>query len=166
MIFTSPDILSTSCFVVLCIAIILVFFRSVYKVEKKIIHVAFPLLLWLGLFSNAVYLGLISPNIPKNIIMAFIASNLVAVMIGFSPVGRRISKNLSIKSLIAFQMFRLPLELILHSWVQQGTIPQTMTWTGYNFDIISGIIAVTGYFLVDRHHWVAWYVNIVGFALA
>lgn len=165
MTFTEPDFLSTNCFIVLCLAIVLVFLRSVYKIDKKILHVAFPLFLWLGLFSNAVYLGLISPNIPKNIIMAFTASNLVALMIGFSPVGRRLSKNLTIKSLIAFQMFRLPLELILHYWVKQGTIPQTMTWTGYNFDIITGIIAVTGYFLVDRHRWVAWYVNIIGFSL-
>ena len=97
--------------------------------------------------------------------MAFFAvSNGMAVLLGLSPVGRWIATGVPVGALVAFQGFRLPLELILHAWAEGGTIPGTMTWSGSNFDIVSGIVAL-GAAPFARHRAVAWAANLVGFAL-
>ena len=57
-----------------------------------------------------------------------------------------------------------PLELVLHAWSEQGTIPQTMTWTGANLDIVSGMISLALAPFATRRS-VAWTVNIIGFVL-
>ena len=60
---------------------------------------------------------------------------------------------------------RLPLELILHAWAHQGTIPSTMTWTGQNWDIVSGGAALLAAPLARRHRVAAWCANVIGMAL-
>ena len=63
------------------------------------------------------------------------------------------------------QSFRLPLELILHSWVHQGVIPETMTWTGQYFDILSGIASLILGLLVYKNicaRAMAWLANFIG----
>jgi hypothetical protein len=79
-------------------------------------------------------------------------------------VGRWWATGLPISVLVAFQGFRLPLEIVLHWWVEDGTIPQTMTWTGSNLDVISGIVAI-GAAPFARRRAVAWLANLVGIVL-
>jgi hypothetical protein len=38
------------------------------------------------------------------------------------------------------QVFRLPLELVLHQWYGEGVLPIQMTYAGSNYDIASGIL--------------------------
>ena len=45
-------------------------------------------------------------------------------------------------ALVLFQAFRLPLELLLHEWFSQRVIPQAMTYSGQNIDIIAGALAL------------------------
>jgi hypothetical protein len=70
-----------------------------------------------------------------------ILANLGAVALALSPIGREL-RTLPERWLIGFQAFRLPLELVLHAWVLAGSIPPQMTWTGRNWDIATGILAV------------------------
>ena len=85
--------------------------------------------------------------------------------LALSPVGRQFAAQVPLAALVGFQAFRLPLELVLHSWVAQGTIPGTMTWTGQNWDIISGLTALVCASFATRHRAAARIANIVGFAL-
>lgn len=101
------------------------------------------------------------PRLP----LFFAVVNLVAVAFALSPMGKTLSVGLPLSSLILFQGFRLPLELILHAWAGQGVIPTTMTWSGSNFDIVSGILAFVCYSFADKHRWVAWVFNVVGLGL-
>jgi hypothetical protein len=71
----------------------------------------------------------------------------------------------SLAWLVGFQGFRLPLELVLHDWYASGTIPETMTWSGSNWDILSGIFALLSCFFVNDRRWLAWVFNIVGIIL-
>jgi hypothetical protein len=57
------------------------------------------------------------------------------------------------------------LELILHSWANQGTIPTTMTWTGRNWDIVSGVVALLAAPLAGRSPAAAWLANATGLVL-
>jgi hypothetical protein len=69
------------------------------------------------------------------------ASNAVAIVVAFSRLGRRLAVELPVWALVAFQAFRLPLELVLHEWYRQGSIPIQMTFDGHNFDIVTGALA-------------------------
>jgi hypothetical protein len=45
-------------------------------------------------------------------------------------------------ALVGFQAFRLPLELLMHQAAADGIMPWVMSYSGYNFDIVSGITAL------------------------
>jgi hypothetical protein len=60
----------------------------------------------------------------------------------FSPLGRRLTHHLPLWTLIAVQSFRFPLELAMHSMSNRGVMPEQMTYTGSNFDILTGLTAI------------------------
>jgi hypothetical protein len=85
--------------------------------------------------------------------------------LALSPVGRRVATTIPLTVLVGFQAFRLPLELVLHEWANQGTIPETMTWTGQNWDIASGVLALVAAPFATRFPVIVRIANIIGFAL-
>jgi len=123
------------------------------------------LALWLGPQALLVASGRMT-SLPFNGLPFFFGPILVVwTGLALSPVGRRLAATIPLAALVAFQIFRLPLELVLHSWVAQGTIPGTMTWSGQNWDIISGLTALLCAPLAGRFRWAARLANVVGFAL-
>jgi hypothetical protein len=44
--------------------------------------------------------------------------------------------------LVGFQSFRLPLELLMHEAYEAGLMPVQMSYSGLNFDIVTGASAV------------------------
>lgn len=119
---------------------------------------------WLLAFSLFVASGLLEQRPFPLIPITFATLNLVAVVYALSAAGRSLAVNLPLQALVGFQAFRLPLELVLHAWVEQGTIPMAMTWSGANFDIVSGITAAA-LAPFARRPAVAWVANVIGFAL-
>lgn len=98
-------------------------------------------------------------------VVFLVASNLAGFGFAFSPVGTALAAGMPTGALVAFQTFRLPLEFVLHQWAEAGTIPETMTWTGQNLDIVSGIVCLVLAPVAARHRAAAWTANVVGFAL-
>jgi len=45
--------------------------------------------------------------------------------------------------LVGWHAFRLPLELVMHRAAEDGLMPKVMSFSGYNFDIVSGIVALS-----------------------
>lgn len=123
------------------------------------------LAVWLGLLSVLVLSDLM-PALPLAGLPFFFGAVLVSgLAVGLSPFGGKLAAGVPIAALVGFQAFRLPLELVLHTWSQQGTVPETMTWSGQNWDIVSGILALAVLPWVGRHKSLAWVANLVGFAL-
>jgi len=77
---------------------------------------------------------------PLLLLLAF--SLLVAVALGQSRFGDRLQRGLPLWVLVGFQAFRLPLEFVLHRAASDGTMPVEMSFSGYNFDILSGASAL------------------------
>jgi len=74
-------------------------------------------------------------------------------------------QSVPIAGLIGFQVFRVPVEMVLHRLYVEGLVPVQMTYAGYNFDIVSGTLAaiVGVWALVNRPPtWVVLAFNIVG----
>ena len=105
---------------------------------------------------------------PPPFLVLLLLSAVGTVLLARSRFGERLARGLPMAVLVGFQAFRLPLELLLERAAQDGTMPVEMSFSGYNFDIVSGASALLlGVFLVYRSaskRWVlAW--NVLGLLL-
>jgi hypothetical protein len=87
---------------------------------------------WLGRFESR----------PPPIMIWFLSMIVMTLALAWSGFGRRFADKLPLVALIGFQAFRLPLELVMHRAAVAGLMPNVMTFTGYNFDIVTGATAL------------------------
>lgn len=87
---------------------------------------------WLGRFELR----------PPPIVIWFASMIVMTLALAWSGFGRRFADKLPLAALIGFQAFRLPLELVMHRAAVAGIMPNVMTFTGYNFDIVTGATAL------------------------
>jgi hypothetical protein len=59
--------------------------------------------------------------------------------LAFSPLGTRLARGLGVAGLVGFQVFRVPLELLLYRLYGEGVVPVQMTFAGFNYDVLSGL---------------------------
>jgi hypothetical protein len=66
----------------------------------------------------------------------------IALWVGIasSRIGRALA-SLPLAALIGFHAFRLPLELLMHAAATAGVMPREMSYSGWNFDIVTGVTA-------------------------
>ena len=159
---------SLAAFTVIVVAVVTAFLWAVhhsYRNGKAVAFAALALAVWLGGLSLLVASGRM-PGLPlSGLPFFFFPILVVCIGAGLSPFGARLATSVPLAALIGFQAFRLPLELVLHSWAAQGVIPGTMTWTGQNLDIISGVLALSSAPLANRFPLAARIANVFGFAL-
>jgi hypothetical protein len=99
--------------------------------------------LWLSVTYTASSQGLLRfDSAPPTMTLAFVAMTAIAVGLGVSAVGRRLADGLPLAMLVGVQAFRLPLELMLHRAYETGLMPEQMSYSGLNFDILTGISAL------------------------
>jgi hypothetical protein len=125
---------------------------------------------WMGVTWLAADAGLLRrwDLVPPPLIFLIVGIAGLAVTIAFSGYGNRLITGLPIALLIALQGFRLPLEMAMHEMYERGVMPVQMSYSGRNFDILTGISAFVVAWLVasgrgGRRLIVAW--NTLGFAL-
>ncbi len=167
---STPSLIAFLCvvyFVVGC------YLEAIYLSERKlggnpgarVAQFSFLLGTWLGIMAFFVRSGALASSPMPAFPIFFLLMNGGALALGLSRFGKNISITLPLWALVGFQAFRLPLELVLHSWADQGTIPGTMTWTGQNFDSISGILALVCAPLSLKSKAAGWVANFAGIAL-
>jgi hypothetical protein len=66
----------------------------------------------------------------------------IAIVLAFGGVGTRLAQYIPLWALVAIQSFRLPLELAMHALSERGIMPAQMSYSGRNFDIVTGATAV------------------------
>jgi hypothetical protein len=97
-----------------------------------------------------------------------LAVGILGVAVPLSPVGTLLVRGLPLWFLVGFQVFRFPLELLMHRAYVEGVMPVQMSYSGRNYDIVTGITAgVLGVWLARRpvRRWVVMSWNILGFVL-
>jgi len=125
---------------------------------------------WLALPAVLAARGVLGgfSRMPPPFALMMIALVAATVALAFSPLGTRLVQHAPVHTLIGYQVFRIPLEFWLQAMHRHGAIPEQLTWSGLNFDVLSGITAL----LVASMAWrgqasrrliAAW--NWLGFAL-
>jgi hypothetical protein len=98
--------------------------------------------LWVVLTGVVAKRGLLHFEPPPTMLVAIVASLAFAIGLAVSPIGKRIAIGIPIAALVGYQGFRVIVELLLHRAYVEGLMPVQMSYSGRNFDIISGITAV------------------------
>ena len=100
--------------------------------------------LWLGVTAIAALSGLLSKldAFPPPFVVMMVSMLAVAFAMGFSSFGKSVAANTSFFVLIALQSFRLPLEFVMHHAFEKKIMPIQLSYSGYNFDVITGLGAV------------------------
>jgi hypothetical protein len=101
--------------------------------------------------------------------MAVMIVSVVALglLLGLSRAAADTAAEVPLAILIGLQAFRLPLELVMHRAATLGIMPVELSYSGYNFDIVTGTGALL-LFLAMQAGWrvparVIWVWNIWGF---
>jgi hypothetical protein len=105
---------------------------------------------------------------PPPFALLVVALVALGVAIAFSPLGWRLATGLPLWALVGVQAFRLPLEIAMHALVSRGIMPEQMSYSGRNFDVVTGATAIVVAGLVaagaaGRRLVLAW--NILGLVL-
>ncbi len=171
--FTPPSAFTATAFVLLCLGIVCAFLSGIWvsagregvDPRKRTARIAVAAVLWISLTSVPAWTGWTEARPMPRLLFVLAFINLASLAVGLSRIGRWLAESVSLGLLVGFQAFRLPLELILHSWAQAGVIPETMTWSGSNWDVFTGITALILAPFARRRAALAWIANIVGIAL-
>ena len=169
MSFTPASSGSVVAFAGIVIAVLLAFLAAVAHAYRGTPHACSilvrtiaALVIWLGGLSALVAAGALERLPFQGLPVFFGLVFIVVIAAAASPFGGRLAAETPLPALVAFQSFRFPLELVLHAWADHGTIPGTMTWTGQNWDILSGIISLVAVPFVARRHSFGWIVDVIG----
>jgi len=100
--------------------------------------------LWVAAVGAAAYSGWLLPRAGPPLPFAIMVVSVLAggVLVARSRVGDRLARGLPLAYLVGFQAFRLPLELAMHRAYTEGLMPAQMSYSGRNFDIVTGITAL------------------------
>jgi hypothetical protein len=80
-------------------------------------------------------------SVPPPFALLVLGIVLVALVIAYGPLGAPLAA-LPLWVLVGVQAFRLPLEIAMHEMAERGVMPEQMSYTGYNFDIVTGLTAI------------------------
>lgn len=125
---------------------------------------------WMGVTGAAADSGILQrfDRMPPPLMIVLFMVITTALGLGFSSVGARLAHGLPLAALVGFQAFRLPLELVMHQAARDSLMPVQMSYSGMNFDIVTGASAVVLAVLLRLKQapmaWVAAW-NALGFVL-
>lgn len=89
--------------------------------------------------------------LPPRLVLVPVLGFFIVLMIAFSKGFTNLLRTTPPHWLVYFQSFRILVELLLWVAFSRGLLPQQMTFDGYNFDIISGALALpVGWLLQNR----------------
>jgi hypothetical protein len=128
-------------------------------------------LLWLAVVSGVAFAGLLLPREgrpPLPFVLMLSSILILGVAIARSAIGDRLARGAPLAALVGFQAFRFPLELAMHRAFTEGLMPVQMSYSGRNFDIVTGVTALMlgiAMTLTTVPRWVVAVWNVMGLLL-
>lgn len=113
--------------------------------RKKTVPIFIGIVIWLALqsfFSITNYYSSDTTSLPPKIaVLGIIPLFIVILLLFIFSSGRRFIDSLSLKYLTLIHVVRVPVELVLYFLFVYKAVPELMTFTGRNFDILAGLTA-------------------------
>ena len=104
---------------------------------------ALGLAAWLAATLAAASRGMLRfDSVPPTMVILLVVTIVASVRIARGRAGARVAAAVPLAALVAAQAFRLPLELIMHQLHVDGLMPEQMSYSGLNFDIVTGLLAI------------------------
>jgi hypothetical protein len=97
---------------------------------------------WIAFMGTAATRGLLHFEPPPTMLVAILVSLGLAIGLALSPLGKRMAIGIPIAALVGYQGFRVIVELLMHRAYTEGLMPVQMSFSGRNFDIVTGITAL------------------------
>lgn len=152
-------VIFTTLVVLIVMAVAILFRRADYSRKA----VGMGLVVWLAFGALAAWIG--QTFGPEALFVGLIPVAVVSIVVALSPMGKTVGLATPLALLAAFQVFRFPLELILHEWYNQGVVAIQLTYLGDNLDILIGLAAIPVALAIWKG-WaarpVAWAFNVIG----
>jgi hypothetical protein len=121
--------------------------------------------LWMAVTYALAASGLLEFGpLPPPIAFVLVPMFIGIVLFARSRLGQRLAADVPLAALVAFQAFRWPLELIMHRAYSEGIMPVQMSYSGRNFDILTGISALVVAMLIALKRMPPWGVKIWNWA--
>ena len=120
-------------------------YRSTPESETSPLKEATALALgWLAFTGLAAFSGKLQnfEKLPPPMALLLAGMVIGSLCLVGSPWGKQLAQNCSFAGLVGLQAFRFPLELMMHQAAEYGLMPQQMSYSGRNFDIVTGISAL------------------------
>ena len=96
---------------------------------------------------------LITDTLPPRFVIAVLPPLFTVLLLFFTRAGKRFMDGMDTGRLTLFHTIRIPVELILYWLFIEKKIPELMTFSGRNFDILSGLSAPLVYYFGFRKKW-------------
>jgi hypothetical protein len=127
----------------------------------------FSILLWMVLAAALARSGLLNHfNSMPPPMAVFLAAGIIGTIAAGSSRWARHLIKLPLETLIGFEAFRIVVEVLIHKASTLGLAPPQMTWSGYNFDIATGVTALClAPFARSVPRWLIFIWNCLGLAL-
>src|SRR3954451_7069896 len=111
--------------------------------QKRAARAAIATAAWTAATFAAAASGRLSfTTTPPTMMVVIVLSLALALRIGLSGTGGRLAAGVPLAVLVGVQGFRLPLELLMHRAYGEGLMPVQMSYSGRNFDIVTGSTAL------------------------
>jgi hypothetical protein len=157
-------------FLAIVVFVAFVFLLGVRSARASMAAAVAIIVVWLGVPAILAWTGALSKfdRTPPPFLIFIGAFTVATAVVAFSKLGGRLIENLDIRYLAGFQLFRIAVEWNLHRLYEEGVAPIQMTYAGYNFDIVSGILG--GVILIwgmtkQPPRWAIWAFNLIGLGL-
>jgi hypothetical protein len=127
---------------------VFLFYRAASNSKKVLIVLLVWLLLQAAISWSGFYLN--TAALPPRFTLTLIPGLIVIVFLLLTKKGKDFTDSLNTGMLVLLSIIRIPVEFVLYGLFLQKAIPELMTFTGRNFDIIAGITAPFIYFICFR----------------
>ena len=119
---------------------------GVVSVKRLSLAIGSWLVLQAGLTLLDFYDSPVESTPPKLVLFGGIPLTVALITIFFSKKGRMFIDNLPQEKLILLHIIRVPVEVVLYWLCLNMAVPEIMTFSGLNFDIIAGLTAPFVYY--------------------
>jgi hypothetical protein len=138
--------------------------------RRRFVVCSIGVIAWLGISALLATSGVLRrfDLTPPPFVLVPLVVTALGIGIPVSPLGTLLARGLPLWALVGSQVFRFPLELVMHQAAVEGVMPVQMSYSGWNFDIVTGITAgALGFWLATGRppRWLVTAWNGLGFLL-